>query len=63
MIEHSNSDDLICPYCEYQFSDSWELIPSGGWATIGCHECGKEFEYEANTQVTFNSWTNEGSEG
>ena len=52
--EHSNTDELVCPWCGYVERDSWE-ISSDSDDEYECPECGKVFEYERNVQVTYTS--------
>jgi hypothetical protein len=43
MLDFNIQDDEIkCPYCGYEFSDSWEY--GKGESVIEC-ECGKDFHY------------------
>ena len=34
-------DDVICPWCGYKFSDSWEFDNGG---EMECEDCGNKFE-------------------
>ena len=36
-------DMLICPWCNYEFEDCWELDDGGG--EVDCESCGKTFIY------------------
>lgn len=48
--EHYMEDCIICPYCDHKFTDSWE------WSECRdaeCGECGKEFDLEVQTDVSY----------
>jgi len=38
------TDEMICPHCGYEYSDSWELQSESD--EIICDDCGNEFRYE-----------------
>ena len=42
-IDHDHTDEVICPYCGYEFSDSWEFNGTQDEQHVECDECGKEF--------------------
>ena len=44
------ADEETCPYCGYEFSDSWELPDDG---EDECPECGKKFYYNRNVSVSY----------
>ena len=48
------TDDITCPWCDYELTDSWQYNNSG---SMECPECGKDFSYEASIEITYNSWT------
>jgi DNA-directed RNA polymerase subunit RPC12/RpoP len=43
-------EEITCPYCKYELSNSWEYADSD---ILECHECGKMFSYERNTEVRY----------
>ena len=49
-INCSYTDEVVCPYCEYEFSDSWEFAD---FETFECCECGKEFKIFRHVEVTY----------
>jgi len=49
-IDHQFTDEIVCPYCGYEHSDSWEM---GDQGEIECEKCGKTFEYWVETQVHY----------
>jgi len=51
-IEHENTNEVVCPYCGYEFSDSWEFDDNGG---IECYECNKNFNYNKNISVDYST--------
>lgn len=50
-IETDFTDEIICPFCGYIFSDSWEYNHTDDMAD--CPECGKRFELEIDESVTY----------
>ena len=59
-IEHDCTDEITCPYCGYEFSESWEYGRDHG--EIECHECDKSFTYSRDIQVTYATSRMEGDE-
>lgn len=51
--EQLATDEITCPWCGYELSDSWEYGDSDDAAE--CPECGKLFEYEREVDVTYTS--------
>ena len=53
---HDTNDtyELVCPYCGYRDSDSWELGESDD--AHMCEDCGKVFEFTTENVRTFWSW-------
>lgn len=43
-IDHEYTDEIVCPWCGYEFSDSWELGNGGECTELEeCPNCEKEF--------------------
>lgn len=53
VIEHKYTDEIICPYCGYKFSDSYEFNLDSG--DLECYHCEKEFFYERNIKVNYST--------
>lgn len=51
-IDHSNTDEAVCPHCGHELSDSWELSDN---AEIMCPECEGEFEVERIVHCTYST--------
>lgn len=51
-IDHEYTDEAVCPYCGYKYSDSWELSDEG---TTECEECGKEFGFSREVSVSYST--------
>lgn len=51
-IDHSFTEEIVCPYCGYEHSDSFEMQDSG---KMKCSECKKEFTYEREVEVTYST--------
>lgn len=53
MVKEINTQytiEIVCPYCGYEFMDSWEEYDSG---TTECRECEKEFYFDRDVAVTY----------
>jgi len=48
MVEHFNEDEIICPHCNYEYSDSWEFDDSDG-EEYECETCGEKFTLTTET--------------
>jgi transposase len=48
------SSEIVCPYCGYTHNNSYELIEDEG--ILECENCGREFEYERNIEITYNTY-------
>ena len=42
MTPEAYEDEITCPYCKHQYSDSWEYGEDG---IESCEECNKSFRY------------------
>lgn len=50
-IKHKYTKEIVCPYCGYKFSDSWEI--NSNEEDIGLVECGEcEKEFYASRIIT-----------
>jgi len=52
-MEHRYEKNIKCPYCDYEWKDSWEFTEDGGTHT--CDSCEKEFNVERELEVTYNT--------
>lgn len=52
-IDSEYTDDVVCPYCGYEHSDSWEF--SDDCCDIQCCFCENTFEMVRNVSVTYSS--------
>lgn len=50
-LDHTLTDEIVCPYCLHVHRDSWEYGPDDG--TTECYECDKPFRYTRNIRVTY----------
>jgi hypothetical protein len=60
-IDCSFTEEIVCPHCGYEFSDSYELFEfhnSHGEYNVGveCDECSKEFNAGRCIEVTYSSY-------
>ena len=51
-IDHKCTNEIVCPYCGYKFSDCWEYSDSD---TIQCSSCKKKFASERIISCTYNT--------
>lgn len=52
--EQSRKEEITCPWCGYEDSDSWEFEGEYDDA-YECPECGKKFILEVHTEITYTS--------
>jgi DNA-directed RNA polymerase subunit RPC12/RpoP len=56
-IDCQYTDEIICPYCGYEFGDSWEYMRSvESKFEVQCgdhHNCGKEFIVYPVMEITY----------
>ena len=38
-------DDIVCPYCGYEFTDSWEFNDTQDEQHVDCQNCNCEKEF------------------
>jgi len=50
-MEHDFEQNIKCPYCDYEDTDSWEFGTDSGKNT--CGSCGEEFNVQVNVEVTY----------
>lgn len=55
-LDHMCTDEIVCPYCLYQHSDSWERSQDDG--EMECSECEREFRYSRYTRVSYTTYPN-----
>ena len=51
-FEHRCTEEIVCPYCGYEFKDSCEFPDS---AKPRCHECDRDFLAERNHRITYST--------
>lgn len=54
-IDHRYTDEITCPYCGYEMSDSWEMSDTDDEQECYNEKCGKLFSYERIVEVTYSS--------
>lgn len=55
-IDHECTDEIVCPYCWHESSDSYEYFPRGSDSNfIECCECGKHFRGDAYYSVIYST--------
>lgn len=51
-LDYKHTDEVKCPHCDYEHSDSWELSNSG---EMECSSCGEEFMFDREVTVTYST--------
>lgn len=56
-MDTNYTKELICPYCNYEYSDSWEYQDAQDKdVQTQCPECEKNFIYSTDYDITFSSY-------
>jgi transposase-like protein len=50
-INHKYTDEIVCPYCGNEHTDSWEVKDDDG--DFECHDCEQAFDYERVVTVEY----------
>jgi len=53
-FEHTHTDNIICPYCDWEDTDSWEFGTEDGTHT--CGNCEEEFRVSPCVSVTYSTY-------
>ena len=61
-IDHEYTDEIVCPYCGHEFSDSWESLYGIEEAELECWECERPFKAYREVEVTYTTYKIEDSE-
>ncbi len=52
-MKHEYTDEVVCPYCFHEHSDSWEF---NDWVEgYECHECEKPFNVTRNVTINYST--------
>lgn len=55
-IDHEYTKEIVCPYCGYEFLDSFEIgSDEEDLGLIECDECGKHFYATRNMEITYST--------
>jgi uncharacterized Zn-finger protein len=55
-IDCLDTNEIVCPYCGYEFSESWTYFESSGnEEKIQCPECDQKFTCSPDYTVTYYS--------
>lgn len=52
-FEHEDTEEIICPWCGYQFRESWEFTAEED--ETDCYRCEKPFKYHRIIDVTYDT--------
>lgn len=61
MIDHENTDNIICPYCGEEDIDSWEIQSSE--EDYQCGSCDEKFNVEVEHSISYSTLKKECVEG
>ena len=53
-----NDDEIVCPYCFFEFSDSWEYKVHRNLESedeVECQKCGKKFTCYSECTISYRS--------
>jgi uncharacterized Zn-finger protein len=53
-LKHECTDEIVCPYCGYEFEDSYEFGNEEDLGLIEC-DCGEEFYATMSIEVTYST--------
>lgn len=56
-IDCNRTDEIVCPHCGHEFSDSSEYGRGEDVGELECGECGKAFYARRNITVDYTSTT------
>lgn len=51
-IDHDVTAEVVCPYCGYEFEDSWEFEDDG---EFDCYGCDKTFLHSRHVSITYST--------
>lgn len=55
-INHEYTNEITCPYCGFEFGDSWEIDgDSEDLGLLDCEECYKEFYATRNISIDYST--------
>jgi len=56
IIDNWRTDEIVCPYCGYEFTDSWEYNDLGvSKLFITCRDCKKYFDTTIHFEVSYST--------
>ncbi|HAU1312532.1 TPA: hypothetical protein F8R99_14195 [Legionella pneumophila] len=55
-LEHKFTDEVVCPWCSYEYEDSWEFHTNEGYTVeTECIECQKPFQIYIDVSVNYST--------
>jgi len=56
-LDYLHNDEVVCPYCDYEHSDSWDFgLKDGNESEIECGDCEKTFTVISELEVHYSTW-------
>ncbi|MGB5217370.1 MAG: hypothetical protein WBN66_03630 [Smithella sp.] len=58
-IDTDYTREVVCPFCGYEFGDSWEIDFGPcmeGDTEVTCGGCEKDFPVSRHIEITYSSW-------
>ena len=50
-IDHEYTNDIVCPYCGYEFINSWEYTESED--EVSCQRCDQSFNLSVEIEISY----------
>jgi len=54
-IDTYYTSEIVCPWCGYEYQDSWAFEPSATARGEQCQNCEQTFWWETDIEVTYTS--------
>lgn len=54
-IDHWATDEIVCPYCGYEYVDSWEFEKGDDGGVLNCKKCGEDFRFFREYSITYST--------
>lgn len=60
-FNHQYTNEIVCPYCGHEQSDSFELIDDDG--EMNCGSCSGTFSFERHRRITYSTYKDVPNDG
>lgn len=62
-IDHEWTDEIVCPYCGYEFDCSYESLEPDESDDIACNRCDEVFHAESDMTIRYTTSKERGLDG